>query len=127
MNLICIYTVYLYAEVSHSHKHQHAADDFSRRHFQMHFFVVGEEYDSCPLKYSLQLKYFRVVPKSNVRYTILYIVRFLKGGGAELNFVSVNPCKQVIYIGQVYFLFKDRWVVFFICVQILTELHVRKQ
>ena len=32
-----VYTVCLYVEISPWRKHLHAADDFSRRHFQMHF------------------------------------------------------------------------------------------
>ena len=35
----------LYVETSHLRKHSYAVDefnDFSRRHFQMHFFVSGE-------------------------------------------------------------------------------------
>ena len=36
-----IHTVCMYAEISPWCKNLHAADDFSRRHFQMHFKIVG--------------------------------------------------------------------------------------
>ena len=57
---------------------------------------------ACPLKYSLQLTYVRVV---------IYC-KIFKGGRAELNFVSVNRYKPVFYFGRVHFRFNGRWVVF---------------
>ena len=38
-----VHTVCLYAEISPWRKNLHATDDFSRRHFQMHFKIVGGE------------------------------------------------------------------------------------
>ena len=42
-SLVWLHTVCLYAEISQWRKHLHTVDDFSRQHFQMHFFFVPGE------------------------------------------------------------------------------------
>ena len=48
---IWVHTVCLHIEISHRHKHLHSADDFSRQHFQMHFFIADKVLILCILYY----------------------------------------------------------------------------
>ena len=59
-SLIWDHSVCRYAEISHWRKHLHAADDFSRRHFQMCFLPIvpmkmSPAYNACYMfSYALQ-------------------------------------------------------------------------